>query len=89
MKNFNRIFLYFFIVLPLQAATVETNLLTQLKVTNQAQVIVTLHVPVSARSALSDKQQRELVAQAQASVLSANYFKSANHFKLKRQYSYR
>jgi len=90
MKNFNRILLYFFIVLsyPLQAATVETKVLTQLKVTNQAQVIVTLHVPVSARSALSDKQQRALVAQAQASVLSANYLKSATHFKLKRQYSY-
>jgi len=92
MKNFNRIFLYFFIVLnyPLQAATVETKVLTQVKVKNQAQVIVTLHVSVSAslRSALSDKQQRALVAQAQASVLSANYLKSANHFKLKRQYSY-
>lgn len=90
MKNPNRIFLYFCIVLsyPLQAATVETKVLSQLKATSQAQVIVTLHDPVSVyRGAVSDKQHRELVAQAQASVLSANHLRSANHFKLKRQYS--
>jgi hypothetical protein len=91
MKNLNRISLYFCIVFSysLQAATVETKVLSQLKATDQAQVIVTLHDPVSVyRGAVSDRQHRELVAQAQASVLSANHLRSANHFKLKRQYSY-
>lgn len=88
MKTHNRISLYFSILLnccivvthPLQAATVE--------------VIVTLHDPVStylqkqrlrSRNSISDKLHRKLIAQAQASVLT---LRAANHFKLKRQYSY-
>jgi hypothetical protein len=110
MKIPNRISLYFSILLKsslvllifsdsLQAATIEAKVLNQLRAAKKAQVIVTLHDPVSAyletqkkkhgfRGSVSDKQHQALIAQAQTAVLSTSHLRSANHFKLKRQYSY-
>jgi len=89
-----------FLSAPLSAATVEPQILNQLKVTEQIPLIVTLHDPVNAyledqkhgfRSKVSDKQRRQLIAQSQASVLaslSATRSKTAPDFNLKRQYHY-
>jgi len=91
-----------FLTTPISAATLDPQILNQLKTTAQIPLIVTLHDPVSTyledqkhrqgfRGTVSDKQRRQLIAQSQATVLaslSATRSKTASDFKLKRQYYY-